>query len=82
MAELLPRKRQREDQDHYPDYFSALTYWSSTKLWDFIGVPFGVVTIAIREEAKAFREKLKAGLRTLLPDADEGKQKGLFEGER
>jgi len=67
LAELLPRKREWESQDHYPDYFSATTYWSSNRLWDFIGVPFGVVSIAIREVAKDFREKLKAGLRTLLP---------------
>ena len=54
LAELLPRKRQRDDQDHYPDYFSAHTYWSSTKLWDFIGVPFGVVSLAIRDVSKTF----------------------------
>ena len=77
LAELLPRKRQRESQDHNSDYFSAVTYWSSDKLWRFIGVPFGVVSIAIREEAKAFRQKLKEGLRTLLPEHQQ-KEKGLF----
>jgi hypothetical protein len=70
LAELLPRMPQRESQDHYPDYFSALTYWSSTKLWQFIDVPYGVVSIAIREVAKSFRQKLKDGLRTLLPPAE------------
>jgi hypothetical protein len=78
LAELLPRKRQRESQDHNSDYFSALTYWSSDKLWRFIGVPFGVVSVAIREEAKAFKEKLKAGLRTLLPE-NQQREKGLFD---
>jgi hypothetical protein len=68
LAELLPRKRQRESQDHNSDYFSAVTYWSSDKLWRFIGVDFSVVSIAIREAAKAFKEQLKEGLRTLLPE--------------
>jgi len=67
LAELVPRKRQREMLDYYPDYFSAETFWSSQRLWEFIGVPFGVVSLAIRDEAKAFREKLNDGLRTLLP---------------
>lgn len=79
LAELLPRKRQREAQDHNSDYFSAVTYWSSDKLWRFIGVPFGVVSIAIREEAKAFKKKLKEGLRTLLPE-NQQREKGLFDG--
>lgn len=78
LAELLPRKRRRDSQDHYPDYFSAVTYWNSEKLWRFIGVPFGVVSIAIRDVAKAFRQKLKEGLRTLLPHDEAAKQGGLF----
>jgi hypothetical protein len=82
LAELLPRRRQREDQDHYPDYFSALTYWSSDKLWRFIGVPFGVVSLAIRDEAKAFRKKLKEGLRTLLPHGKKEKPHGKKEKQR
>ena len=67
VAELVPRRSEWESQDHYPDYFSAATYWSSDQLWRFIGVPFDVVSIAIREEAQEFRQKLKEGLRTLLP---------------
>jgi hypothetical protein len=67
LAELLPRRRQWASQDHYPDYFSEVTYWSSDQLWRFIGVPFDVVSMALREEAKAFRQRLKEGLRTLLP---------------
>lgn len=78
LAELLPRKRQRESQDHYPDYFSFETYWSSDKLWDFIGVPFGVVSLAIREVSKIFKVRLKEGLRTLLPHDNEKKQGRLF----
>lgn len=78
LAELLPRKRQRESQDHNSDYFSAVTYWSSDKLWRFIGVPFGVVSIAIREEAKSFKKKLKDGLSMLLPE-NQQREKGLFD---
>jgi len=79
LAELVPRKRQREMLDYYPDYFSAETFWSSESLWKFIGVPFGVVSLAIRDEAKAFRDKLKDGLRTLLPKTIEQEVDPLFE---
>lgn len=69
LAELLPRHVDFADLDRYPDYFSAITYWSSDRLWEFIGVPFRVVTLAIQDVAKEFRERLKDGLRDLLPDA-------------
>jgi hypothetical protein len=69
---------QRESQDNKSDYFSALTYWASDKLWRFVGVPFGVVSIAIREEAKAFKKKLKECLSVLLADHQQ-KEKGLFD---
>jgi len=70
VAELLPRVGSDFDRyDYYPDYFSAYTYWSSEKLWSFIGVPFQVVTKAIESVAQEFREQLKDGLRSLLPDS-------------
>ncbi len=72
VAELVPRHSGWESQDHYPDYFSPLTYWSNTRLWEFIGVPFAVVQIAIGAVAHQFRDRLKAGLRNLLPGSDPG----------
>ena len=70
VAELLSRETSGfEEYDYYPDYFSSETYWSSDKLWDFIGVPFDVVTEAIQGVAKEFRERLIHGLRELLPEA-------------
>jgi hypothetical protein len=77
VAELVPRTTGFEEQDKYPDYFSAETYWSSDQLWNFIGVPFEVVTHAIESVAKDFRDRLISGLRGLLPDADEW---GLLPG--
>ena len=66
--ELLPRLGSDFDQyDYYPDYFSPHTYWNSEQLWKFIGVPFDVVSEAIRNVAQDFREQLKDGLRFLLP---------------
>jgi hypothetical protein len=70
LAELVPRHNDFDTYDHYPDYFSADTYWSCNQLWAFIGVPFRVVTLAIQDVAKEFRDRLKAGLRDLLPDQD------------
>ncbi len=68
VAELLRRKeRHHEGFDRYPDYFSCLTYWSSERLWDFIGVPFELVTDAIQIASTEFRKQLIAGLRNLLP---------------
>jgi len=70
VAELLPRLANSfEEYDHYPDYFSTHTYWTSEQLWKFIGVPFDVVSEAIRAVAQDFRDRLKSGLRDLLPDA-------------
>lgn len=67
VAEYVPRKTQFDYYDRYPDYFSAETYWSSEKLWKFIGVPFSVVTVALTEAANQFRNELTNGLRDLLP---------------
>jgi hypothetical protein len=68
VAELLPRLGSGFEQyDRYSDYFSPLTYWDSNQLWQFIGVPFGVVTQAIKNVARDFREQLKGGLTNLLP---------------
>lgn len=71
VAELMPRKATSVRMDHHPDYFSAKTYWNSQQLWEFIGVPFGVVQLAITDVAKEFRDRLKAGLRGLLPKPTE-----------
>jgi len=52
VAELLPRMGSDFDRyDYYPDYFSPHTYWNSNQLWQFIGVPFGVVSQAIQNVA-------------------------------
>jgi hypothetical protein len=68
VAELLPRLGSDFEQyDYYPDYFSKHTYWHADKLWDFIGVPFEVVSQAIRNVAQDFREQLHDGLNFLLP---------------
>jgi hypothetical protein len=77
VAALVPRESGR-DQDQYPDYFSSDTYWSSDQLWDFIGVPFDVVRIAIHAAARGFRDKLKDGLRHLLPGAAEPEQAVMY----
>ncbi|MBL8745764.1 MAG: hypothetical protein JNK58_05325 [Phycisphaerae bacterium] len=71
VAALVPRKVDSAHQDHYPDYFSTETYWSTERLWQFIGVPFEAVTSAIDEVAGEFRERLKEGLRGLLPGASQ-----------
>ena len=67
VAELMPRKVSSMHNDNYPDYFSPNTYWNSQQLWEFVGVPFAVVQLAITDVAKEFRDRLKAGLRGLLP---------------
>lgn len=68
VAELLPRlESDFEQYDYYPDYFSPHTYWNSDQLWKFIGVPFDVVSQAIKNVAQDFRDQLKDGLRYLLP---------------
>jgi hypothetical protein len=70
VAELLPRLESDFNRyDYYPDYFSPHTYWDSNRLWDFIGVPFWVVSQAIRNVGQEFRERLNDGLRSLLPGA-------------
>jgi hypothetical protein len=67
VAELLPRFSAFDHRDRYPDYFSAWTYWDSKQLWRFIEVPFRVVSLAIADAAPDFRDRLRAGLRDLLP---------------
>jgi hypothetical protein len=70
VAELLPRLESDFDRyDYYPDYFSQHTYWSSEQLWQFIGVPFDVVSQAIKNVAQDFQKQLCEGLSFLLPGA-------------
>ena len=71
VAELYPRYTDFDDRDRYPDYFSSLTYWSCDRLWQFLDMPFDVVTAALRDVATEFRGQLIGGLRGLLPDAEE-----------
>jgi hypothetical protein len=78
VAELVPRGTGWDDQDHYPDYFSSLTYWSNKRLWEFIGVPFDTVKVAIREVAAQFREQLRYGLRRLLPGMEKAEMGSLW----
>jgi hypothetical protein len=78
VAALVPRDSAWDHQDQYPDYFSTETYWSSDRLWDFIDVPFEVVRIAIHAAAQGFRDRLKDGLRQLLPDESGPIQGRLF----
>lgn len=71
IAELLPRLGGGfERYDRYPDYFSPQTYWSSDRLWKFIGVPFEAVSKAINSVAKDFRGQLHEGLKFLLPGSE------------
>jgi hypothetical protein len=71
VAELLPRLGSSFEQyDYYPDYFSPHTYWNSNQLWQFIGVPFDVVSAAISNVAKDFRHQLHDGLKYLLPGSE------------
>jgi hypothetical protein len=70
VAELLPRQEGAFARyDYYADYFSPHTYWTADQLWRFIGVPFDVVTQAITNVAQEFRERLRSGLKFLLPGA-------------
>jgi hypothetical protein len=71
VAEIYARYSDFDDLDRYPDYFSSLTYWSCDRLWQFLEMPFEVVTVALRDVAAEFRGQLIAGLRDLLPDAEE-----------
>ncbi len=67
VAELFPRSSDASATGGYPDYFSPLTYWSSEMLWRFIGVPFGVVSLAIELVARELRPLLDRELKNLLP---------------
>ena len=67
VAELFPRASDAKETGGYPDYFSPLTYWTSERLWNFIGVPFDVVCVAIELVARELRPLLDQGLRDLLP---------------
>lgn len=79
VAELVPRYGDFEQYDRYPDYFSPETYWTTDRLWDFIGVPFDAVTLAIRDAAKEFRKRLIEGLRGLLPEEELSGDAPLFD---
>lgn len=78
VGELVPRCTGFEEYDRYPDYFSPETYWATDRLWKFIGVPFDIVSLAIRDAAKEFRQSLIKGLRGLLPKATKDDQQGLL----
>jgi len=69
VAELFPRASDAKETGGYPDYFSPLTYWTSERLWDFIGVPFEMVSLGIELVARELRPQLEQGLRDLLPDS-------------
>jgi hypothetical protein len=67
VAELLPRAEWFALGDRWPDYFSATTHWSTERLWGFIGVPYEVLGLAMRDVAHEFRVRLRSGLDGLLP---------------
>lgn len=81
VADLLPRSVNEFGLDRTPEYFSQHTHWSPDRLWDFIGVPYDVVTLAIADVALEFRERLSTALASLLPGA-EGVQSSLPIRER
>ncbi len=78
VAELLPRYGDFETSDHYPDYFSSDTYWTCERLWRFIGVPYEVVSVAIWAVSQDFEERLRKGLRGLLPSQNKTGPSSLF----
>ena len=82
VAELVPRYADFEQYDRYPDYFSPETYWTTDRLWKFIGIPFEAVTLAIRDAAKEFRNRLIEGLRGLLPEDEPSEDTPLFDTGR
>jgi hypothetical protein len=67
VAELFPRGSDASETGGYPDYFTPLTYWTSERLWNFIGVPFNVVSLGVELVARELRPVLEKGLRELLP---------------
>jgi hypothetical protein len=73
VAELLPRYSNFTSLDHYPDYFTPKAYLTYDKLWQFVGVPFDVVTVAIGTAAKELKGELTRGLGSLLPNAKDTK---------
>jgi len=72
VAELTPRRAPRKQSDTHPEYFSSKSFWSSEQLWQFIGIPFTAVQIAIGDVANEFRQTLHDGLRGLLPESHTG----------
>ncbi len=76
VADLLPRTPSDFGDDRTPDYFSSYTHWPPARLWEFIGVPYDVVTLAISDVAIEFQDKLRKALASLLPGA-EGSQMSL-----
>lgn len=67
VAELLPRYSHFDQLDHYPQYFSDLTYWTAIETWGFIGVPISAIRDAIRSAASSLRGSLIKQLRAVLP---------------
>jgi len=65
-AEMVPRWN-TYPADRGPEMFSYETWWSHERLWDFIGVPYAVVEIAIDEIGRDLRQKLVGELATILP---------------
>jgi hypothetical protein len=80
VADVIPRYSTFPANDHYPLYFSPESYWHTNRLWDYIGVPFEVVRFGIHDVAKEFRNRLRKGLKDLLPTALNRKRpKTLFD---
>lgn len=73
VAELLPRHSHFENLDHYPQYFSDMTYWTAIEMWRFIGVPLPIVSEAIESAASALRDNLTKQLKVVLPGSDASK---------
>lgn len=77
IADLLPRYH-TYPADRGPSLFSRRTYWSHDLLWDFIGVPYDVVTLAMEDVGKGLREHLSKGMASILPGASDPPQLPLF----
>jgi hypothetical protein len=66
IAELLPRwNLVRPEND--PEMFSPMTWWSHSRLWKFIGVPFEALEVAVARVGRDMRKLIVDCLSTLLP---------------
>jgi hypothetical protein len=66
IAELLPRWNLiRPNND--PDMFSAMTWWSHSQFWKFVGVPFEALEAAAVRVGKEMRKPIVECLSMLLP---------------